>query len=216
VISRKILNLGVRKDVAASYNRASDKAKADFSVISVWAYTNNKDWLLVDGLCKRQLMDANIDALFRFVSLYKPLSVGIEINGQQQGFIAWLKTQMIERNTFFNLAGKGSVDGIRRTGSKIESFKLFVPTIKAKKMWLPEELKDSALVSELLEELRFATGDGFKSKHDDVADTASMLLDMDPFPPSFEAEPEFVDNEEGTFAFIMEQEEDDDINSTIF
>ena len=209
--SRNRYNFYITTDFATS-----DKAKADFSVISVWAYTNNKDWLLVDGLCKRQLMDANIDALFRFVSLYKPLSVGIEINGQQQGFIAWLKTQMIERNTFFNLAGKGSVDGIRRTGSKIESFKLFVPTIKAKKMWLPEELKDSALVSELLEELRFATGDGFKSKHDDVADTASMLLDMDPFPPSFEAEPEFVDNEEGTFAFIMEQEEDDDINSTIF
>jgi len=195
----------------------SDKAKADFSVIAVWAYTNNKDWLLVDGLCKRQLMDANVNALFKFVSTYKPLSVGVEINGQQGGFISWLKTQMIDRNIFFNLAGKGAVEGIRRTGSKIEAFKLFVPTIKAKKMWLPQELKNTAFIDEAEEELKFATGEGFKSKHDDVADTMSMLLDMDPYPPSQEAKPEYIDDEDGTHAFFND-DDDDDIynNSTVF
>ena len=194
----------------------SDKSKADFSVISVWAYTNNKDWLLVDGLCKRQLMDANMDALFRFVSGYNPLSVGIEINGQQQGFIQWVKGQMIDKNTFFNLAGKGKTEGIRRNGSKIENFKLFVPTIKAKKLWLPIELKETPLVSEFIEELRFATGEGFKSKNDDVCDTASMLLDMEPFAPSQEAKPEYVENEEGTFAFFNDDDADIFKNSTIF
>lgn len=195
----------------------ADSAKSDFSVISVWAYTNNKDWLLVDGVCKRQLMDANIKDLFRLVSIYKPLGVGVEINGQQLGFISWLKEKMIDNNTFFNLAGKGSTEGIRRTGSKIQYFKLFVPTIKAKKMWLPIELKDTPLIQEAVEELRFVTADGFKSKHDDVCDTMSMLLEMEPYAPSKEAKPDYVENEQGNFAFLHEDvDEDIDKNSVVF
>lgn len=195
----------------------ADGDKADYSVITVWAYTNNKDWLLVDGVCKRQLMDVNINDLFRLVSIYKPLEVGIEINGQQKGFIQWIKDQMITRNVLFNLAKQGNIEGIRRTGSKIQNFKLFVPNIKAKKVWLPNELKDQPLVQELLEELRYATGEGFKSKHDDVCDTLSMLLELKPFAPSAEAEPEYITNEDGTHAF-MHEEEDADVymNSTVF
>ena len=210
--SRSRYNFYITTDFATA-----DGDSNDYSVISVWAYTNNKDWLLVDGICRRQLMDKNIDDLFRFVSNYRPLGVGIEINGQQGGFIQWLKGEMITRNIFFNLAGKGKTEGIRRTGKKINNFKLFVPTIKAKKMWLPEELKEDVLVTELMEELRFATNEGFKSKHDDVADTASMLLEMEAFPPSAEAAPEFIDDEAGTHA-LFRDDQDDDIynNSTVF
>jgi len=192
----------------------ADSASSDFSVISVWAYNNNGDWLLVDGLCKRQLMDANIDALFRFVSIYRPLEVGIEINGQQGGFISWLKREMVTKNIFFNLAGKGKTEGIRRTGSKIEAFKLFVPIIKAKKVWLPEEMRESEIIVELLEEIRFATKEKFKSKHDDVADTLSMLLDIEPFKPSAETPTEFVHSEDGQYALFHEEE--DYGGSTIF
>ena len=39
----------------------SEKQKSDYSVISVWAYNNVGDWLWVDGTCKRQLMDKNIN-----------------------------------------------------------------------------------------------------------------------------------------------------------
>ncbi len=194
----------------------SDGKKNDYAVIGVWAYTNNGDWLLVDGVCKRQLMDASVDQLFRFVSIYRPLSVGIEINGQQKGFIQWLKNEMITRNIFFNFAKQGAVEGIRRTGAKISYFKLFVPTIKAKKMWIPKELKESALVTELLEELRFATEEGFKSKHDDVADMISMLIEMNPFKPSMESKPEYVENEEGNFAWFDDNDTDIYKNSTVF
>lgn len=48
----------------------SEKQKSDFSFISVWAYNNVGDWLWVDGICKRQLMDKNVDALFRFAQMY--------------------------------------------------------------------------------------------------------------------------------------------------
>jgi len=194
----------------------ADGDKNDFSVVAVWAYTNNKDWLLVDGLCKRQLMDKNIDAVFKYVSIYKPLGVGIEINGQQKGFISWLKGEMITRNVFFNLAGPGKTEGIHRTGSKIESFKLFVPTIKAKKMWLPNELENTPLLEELLEEMKFATNEGFKSKHDDAADAASMLLEMDPMAPSQDAVPKFVDDEFGHHAFFNDDDDDIYKNSTVF
>lgn len=193
--------------------------KNDFSVISVWAYTNNGDWLLVDGVCKRQLMDKNIDDLFRFAAVYRPLGVGIEINGQQKGFIQWIKQQMIDRNIFFNLTKQAGSqqEGIRRVGDKITSFKLFVPTIKAKKLWIPEELKGSPLVDELLEELRFATEEGFKSKHDDVADTVSMLIEMQPFKPSQESTNEYIDNEDGTFAYFTGDDDDEMYqNSTVF
>ncbi len=194
----------------------SDGKKNDYAVIGVWAYTNNGDWLLVDGVCKRQLMDASIDQLFRYVSIYHPLSVGIEINGQQKGFIQWIKNEMVSRNIFFNFAKQGAIEGIRRTGDKISYFKLFVPTIKAKKMWLPKELKNTDLVIELLEELRFATNEGFKSKHDDVADMASMLVEMNPFKPSMEAKPEYTENEEGTVAWCSEEDTESYGNSTIF
>jgi len=210
--NRQLYNFYITTDFATSNGK-----KSDFSVISVWAYTNNGDWLLVDGMCKRQLMDENINKLFHFCSMYKPLSVGIEINGQQGGFIQWIKGQMLERNILFNLAKKGKTEGIRRTGAKIDSFKLFVPTIKAKKLWLPEEMKDSAHMDELLEELRFVTNEGFKSKHDDVSDTLSMLLDMDPYKPSQEMPTEYVENEEGTFAFSPDDPDDDVYtNSTVF
>ncbi len=168
----------------------SDNKKADLATIGVWAYTNNRDWLLVDGVCKRQLMDQSIKDLFRFVAVYHPLEVGIEINGQQQGFIQWIKNEMIDKNIFFNLAGKGNTEGIRRNRAKIENFKLVVPLIKSKKIWLPTEMKEHELVVELLEEFRYATAEEFKSKYDDAADMLSMILDIDAYKPSAQEVPE--------------------------
>ena len=208
---RSRFNFYITTDFATSSERRSD-----FSVISVWAITNNGEWLLVDGMCKRQLMDENINELFRFCSAYKPLSVGIEINGQQKGFISWIKGEMLNRNIFFNLAKQGSVEGIRRTGKKIDNFKLFVPTIKAKKLWLPEEMRDTDYMMECVDELRYATNSGFKSKHDDVCDTFSMLLDMEAYKPGKQSSPEYVSNEAGTFAVFNDDHSDVYKNSTVF
>ncbi|MCP4487720.1 MAG: hypothetical protein GY820_10450 [Gammaproteobacteria bacterium] len=194
----------------------SNRPAADYSVILVWAYSNNGDWLLVDGLCKRQLMDENMNQLFKFVSVYRPLEVGIEINGQQQGFIQWIKNEMLTRNIFFRLAGKGSVEGVRRTGKKIENFKLAVPLFKSKKIWLPNELRNEKLITELLEELRFATKVEFKSKNDDVADGVSMLLELDAFKPSATDETDMTFSENGNFAWFVDEDKDFYKNSTVF
>ena len=45
-------------------------------------------------------MDKNLDDLFRLVSQYSPLSVGVEVSGQQAGFIPWIQREMFSRNIF--------------------------------------------------------------------------------------------------------------------
>ena len=165
------------------------KDKADFSVISVWAYNNVGDWLWVDGLCKRQLMDKNIDALFRLAQLYKPQAVGIEVTGQQGGFIQWIQGQMLERNIYFPLASEGNdtKPGIRPNTNKMVRFNTVVPLFKARKVFFPIERKQEDTMLEAMNELSLVSVSGFRSKHDDFLDTISMLSSLNPWKPSEEA-----------------------------
>lgn len=165
------------------------KDKADFSVISVWAYNNVGDWLWVDGVCKRQLMDKNIDALFRLAQLYKPQSVGIEVTGQQGGFIQWIQGQMLDRNIYFPLASEGndSKPGIRPNTNKMVRFNTVVPLFKARKVFFPVERKQEDTMLEAMNELSLVSVSGFRSKHDDFLDTISMLSSLTPWKPSEEA-----------------------------
>ena len=167
----------------------SEKQKSDFSVISVWAYNNVGDWLWVDGVCKRQLMDKNIDDLFRLAQMFKPQQVGIEVSGQQSGFIQWIMNEMMNRNIYFPLASEGneSKPGIRPNTNKLVRFNLVVPWFKARKIFFPIEKKNSPEVVEITTELSLVTPGGFKSKHDDGLDTISMLASLTPWKPSEEA-----------------------------
>jgi phage terminase large subunit-like protein len=167
----------------------SEKDKADFSVISVWAYNNVGDWLWVDGICKRQLMDKNIDDLFRLAQIYKPQSVGIEVTGQQGGFIQWIQGQMLERNIYFPLASEGNdtKPGIRPNTNKMVRFNTVVPLFKARKIFFPLERKSEVTIAEALNELSLVSVSGFRSKHDDFLDTVSMLSALTPWKPSEEA-----------------------------
>ena len=167
----------------------SEKQKADYSVISVWAYNNVGDWLWVDGVVKRQTMDKNIDALFRFAQMYKPQGVGIEVTGQQGGFIQWIQAQMLERNIYFPLASENNNNalGIRPNTNKLVRFNTVVPLFKARKIFFPIEKKSSPELAEALSELTLVTPGGFKSKHDDFIDTISMLSSMNAWKPSEEA-----------------------------
>jgi hypothetical protein len=72
------------------------------------------------------------------------------------------------------------------------------------------------LVVELEEELKYATKIEFKSKNDDVADGVSMILELDAYKPSAEAKPEFVDSEDGKFAWFEDNDDDVYKNSTVF
>lgn len=176
-------NFYITTDLAVSLNQ-----KADFSVISVWAYNNNGDWFWVDGLCKRILVDEFINELFRFVQFYKPQQVGLEVTGQQGGFVRWIQNEMVERNIFFSLASDSNdgKPGIRPNTNKLTRFNSVVPLFKAKKMFFPLELKESEPMKEAMSELSLVSVSGFKSKHDDFADTVSMLASLKPWKPSTE------------------------------
>ncbi len=176
-------NYYITTDFATSENQA-----ADYSVINVWALNNNGDWLWVDGFCKKCLMDETINNLFRLAQKWGPLQeVGIEVNGQQGGFVSWIQNEMGYRNNYFTLStGKDSKKpGIRRNRDKMSVFQQnAVPLFKSHKIWLPEELKDSAELTELLSEISLATVKGFKSKNDDQLDTISMLPELNAWRPS--------------------------------
>lgn len=183
VLSKKgAYNFYITTDFATS-----DKQHADFSVVNVWAYNNNGDWLWVDGICKKMLMNETIDNLFRLAQEYRPQEVGIEVSGQQKGFVSWIQTEMGNRNNYFTLStGKDSnTVGIRPTKDKMSRFQQnAVPLFKSKKIWLPIELKDSDELAEMLNELSLATLKGFKSKNDDEVDTISMLTELNAWKPS--------------------------------
>lgn len=189
----------------------SGENSADFSTIGVWAYNSLGHWFLVDGICTRQPMDKNLDDLFRFVQQYKPLGVGIEVNGQQAGFIAWIQQQMMTRNIYFNLvsANNGNKAGIRSVGNKFGRFHaVAVPWFKAGMIHLPSDKQDHPLVIELLEEITAATIQGFKSAHDDACDLVTQLTEMKAWKPSGEVI-EFVDNGNG----MWEMDDDDEADS---
>lgn len=117
-------------------------------------------------------MDKNVDDLFRLVQMYKPQQVGIEVTGQQGGFIPWLNQEMMKRNIWFTLASdnNSSNPGIRPNTNKMQRFNIVVPWFKTHKIFFPEEMKLSEPIVELMDELRLASAGGFKSKHDDGVD----------------------------------------------
>lgn len=177
----------------------STKKSADFSTIGVWAISSNNDWMLIDGQCKRQTMQENLDDLFRYVQRWKPLSVGIESSGQQGGFLSIIQEMMIQRNIWFSLAKKpGSKDfGIRPIKDKVHRFVTGVqPKFKQGKVWLPKaELTKHTmpnvweLVNEITSELsRFTLAGGVGSlAHDDAIDLLNQLSEMEIYLPSANA-----------------------------
>jgi predicted phage terminase large subunit-like protein len=164
----------------------STKEASDYSVISVWAINNNGDWFWVDGICARQTMAKNLDDLFRLVQKYWPQSVGIEVSGQQNGFIPWIQNEMMNRNIYLSLASDNNSNepGIRPNTNKLERFNIVVPWFKQGKMYFPIEQKGVGPVAEAIDEMSLASPGGFRSKHDDFIDTISMLASLQTWRPS--------------------------------
>lgn len=155
----------------------TDKEHSDYSVISIWAVNNHKDYILCDGFCGKALIDRLIDMLFQYVSKYKPLQVGFEITGQQIGFVNLIMNEMVKRNIFFN------IKEIRPSKDKFSRFNLASPLFHQQKIKILSSMMSSSWGTEFKDEINKATIEGFKSKHDDVLDTISQLLDLEVFAP---------------------------------
>ena len=160
----------------------SSKQTADYSVIGVWAYNSKREWILVDGVCARQTMDVSVNDLFRLCREYSPQGVGVEISGQQGGFIPWLMSEMNYRDTYFPLTTEKGKPGLRPVSDKLTRFNLVVPMFKAGKIFFPEELKLTPFIGHYIQQIGLATKDGLKGK-DDCIDTISMLNHMNPWTP---------------------------------
>jgi phage terminase large subunit-like protein len=154
----------------------SAKQTADDSVVAVWAVNHNGDYFWVDGFCEKQTMDKNIDGLFNLCQKYRPQGVGIEVSGQQGGFIKWIEREMMNRNIWFNLSSseKSGAPGIRPMTDKLSRFNLVVPWFKMGKMYFPQQMKHSVIMGKYMAQISLATRSGIKGK-DDCLDTVSML-----------------------------------------
>ncbi len=174
----------------------STKQSSDYSVTSVWAHNNAGDWFWVDGRVKRQDMGANINDLFRFCQMYRPQAVGIEVSGQQAGFIPWIQDQQLQRNVYFTFASENNQNqpGLRPNTNKMQRFNVALPLFKLGKVYFPEELRTGAEMVEAVTELQLASQSGFKSKHDDFLDTISQLPLLNAWRPSEEAVPVYDEN----------------------
>ena len=111
--------------------------------------------------------------------------MGIEISGQQGGFIPWIQGQMIIRQVFFNLAKDpdSSKLGIRPNTNKMQRFNIVVPWFKSHMMYFPVEMKETPIMQEFISEIELVSPGGMKSKHDDCLDTISMLASLTPWKP---------------------------------
>lgn len=209
----------------------STKKSADYSTIAVWAVSYNNDWLLVDGQCKRQSMQENIEDLFQYAKKWKPISVGIESSGQQGGFLSIIEEMKQQRNVWFQFAKKpGSKEyGIRPTKDKVHRFVTGVqPKFKQGKIWLPrpEVIKGTnyrlfEAVEELVNELsKFTMAGGVTAlKHDDMIDTLNQLSEMEIWAPSDDnvVEKSTVTEDGLVWSGIWEDDDDDDYKgNTVF
>ena len=195
--NKSSFNFYVTSDFATSA-----KQTADDSSIAVWALNHNGDWFWVDGVCCKQTMDKTIDDLFRLCQEYRPMGVGIEVSGQQGGFVKWVEREMMNRNIWFTLAssGNGNAPGIRPATDKLSRFNLVVPWFKMGKMYFPEEMRNSTIIGKYTTQISLATRSGIKGK-DDCLDTTSMLGYLSTWRPSESAaatpdEIEIWDNDE--------------------
>lgn len=179
-------NYYITTDFATSESRS-----ADYSAISVWAINNKDHRFWVDGILKKQDMSDNIDDLFRLARKWEPMGVGIETNGQQGGFIPWVRREMLAQDFYFPLAKSQSANGQGRVGilsptnkNKLERFNVVLPLFKQGKIWFPEEMKEDPIIIEAVKELKGITKKGIVSRHDDFIDTISQMGLMEIFPPS--------------------------------
>lgn len=163
----------------------SSKQSADFSVISVWAYNAQGDWFWVDGQCEKTSIDKSFNKLFQLVQEYKPISVGVEVSGQQGAYINILQDMMLQRNIWFTFASQegSNAPGIRPATDKLTRLNVVVPWFKAGKMYFPNELRASVIIGRCMSQIRLATNSGLKGK-DDFLDTISMLGYLRPWKPA--------------------------------
>lgn len=161
----------------------SEKQKADYTIIQVWAYSKNKEWLLIDGVAHRKIITETTNQLFMFASKYKVSGIAFEKSGIQKGFIDQFKKDMVDRNSFYNILKEPNTNelGFQMSSSKLARFNNVVPLFSTNTIKFAESLKHTELMIEANRELTAVTRGGIKSAHDDFLDATSLLAKVIPY-----------------------------------
>ena len=215
--NKEAYNFYVTTDLATSKS-----STADMAVILIWAINHKGDHMLVDGQAKRGDPSEHISDLFDLCAKYNPLSVGIEISGQQATFASMLRDKMVQENRYFNIyEQKHGTPGIRTPHgkNKYTNFLGILHLFSNNKIWFPNEMKAEFLIQEALNELRGVsktnTGKRIGSaKHDDVIDCMAQLQHMDIHAPS--ETQKFAPNEDTGIYELMPDDEDLGGSSYVF
>lgn len=204
--SRKSImkNLGYYNLYMTTDLTASNSAKGDFSCTMLWALSSNNDLFLLDLSVKKCTIAEQYEPVFNMARDWgtrkgRHVTVGVEIDGQQQLNLHTMKKMMIETNTFFSFArqigspyGKEGISRRQATGAKHEQFMRVFPLFQQHKIYLPEELKELPDMKEVLNELSYITYEGIGSKHDDCG-TYNTKVDT---PTGYKLLGEIVDGDE--------------------
>ena len=207
---------------------ASNSTKGDFSCTMAWAVSSNGDWFMLDAVVKKMTIAEQYEPVFKMVREWggkygRNVTVGVEIDGQQQLNLHALKKMMLEYNTFFSFArqigspyGKEGISRRQATGAKHEQFMRVFPLFQQHKMYFPEELRETPDVKEVMTELNYITYTGIGSKHDDALDCISMIASIDVMLPSVDAGTLEVDEVKSRYWTGFDEESEDDRGSTVF
>ena len=189
----------------------SGSSGADMSGIAFWALGPNGDYFMLDLCLRRQELEQQYDELFRMNNYWRRKSrtapeIGIEIDGQQKAHISALESKMILRNEWFTFARqRGAKPGSKGILSRLEGgskhwrFRMMLPLFQNRKIWFPEELRETPDMRELMDQIKYATYTSFGTKCDDGADLISQLGMMETITPlpSMDDDDDYYDEDDG-------------------
>lgn len=185
----------------------TEKESSDYTVILVWAVDDEKNWILVEGYCKKQRITDTFNDLMKICKSRKFYhGVGLERSSAQVGFIDLFNEKVMTDdncNVIISKEKKRKELGIFPAGDKVSRFRLVEHMFRNHKIKFLKKFINTDFMTKCLDQLIKATNEGFKSKNDDILDSISMIAFMNPVYPSkehFNSMP--VDNTELGYPFI--------------
>ena len=185
---------------------ASNSTNGDNSTTMEWAYDSSGNWFLLDLTVRKMGIEEQYGPVFDIARKYramygKQITVGVELDGQQQINLLTMKKMMIEKQVNFNFARQIGAPyesrGITRRkagGDKHMQFMRAHPLFQDGRIFFCEELLSKPKMSadgkykidfaELLDELTYLTYEAITSKYDDALDGISMLPLMEVVKPA--------------------------------
>lgn len=156
---------------------AGEKKKtSDYTVMLVIGLGVDKNYYLVDGVRDRMNLTERTKKLFHFVRKWQPKNVGYEKYGMQSD-IEHIKYVMDAENYRFSIMQLGGIS------SKNDRIRRLIPKFENHKVYLPRKLLFCGYDGRAYDLIQLFVEDEFEtfpvSKHDDMLDAFSRILDDD-------------------------------------